>query len=132
MKNRYYLVLIGVLSVVIIVGAIAGDPSPEDRAHAIGARIMCPVCQGSAIANSPSETATSMMDKVNELIVAGMTDDQILSYFSARYGENIILDPPFGGKTLLVWLLPAAAFGIGVWMILRRRRRTEPRVGSTP
>ncbi|MCL1600519.1 MAG: cytochrome c-type biogenesis protein CcmH [Actinomycetia bacterium] len=132
MKNRYYLILIGALTAVIIFGAVAGDPSPEDRAHAVGARIMCPVCQGSAIANSPSDTATSMMEKVDELIAAGMTDDQILTYFSDRYGEFIILDPAFGGKTLLVWLLPAAAFGIGVGMILRRRRRIEPNVGSSP
>jgi len=128
MRNRYYVVLIGVLSVVIVVGAITGDPSPRDRAEAIGARIMCPVCQGSAIAGSPSATAMDMMDKVDQLIADGMTDDQILRYFSDRYGENIILDPAFGGKTLLLWLLPVAALGVGVWMILRRKRTIAPSV----
>ncbi|MCL1593674.1 MAG: cytochrome c-type biogenesis protein CcmH [Actinomycetia bacterium] len=123
MKNRFYVVAIVALLVVIGVGAIAGNASPEDRANAIGARIMCPVCQGSAIANSPSETATSMMDKVDELVAAGMSDDQIITYFADRYGENIILDPAFRGKTLFVWLLPAVAFGLGIWMIARRRRK---------
>ncbi len=131
MKNRLYLVLIGVFSIIIIVGAIMGDASPEDRARAIGSRIMCPVCQGSAISNSPSETATTMMDKVEELVVAGWSDDQVLDYFRDRYGENIILDPVFGGKTLLVWLLPGAAFGVGVWMIMRRRRTMQP-IGKDP
>jgi len=126
MKNRIYLVLIGAFSVIIMVGAIMGDASPDDRARAIGSRIMCPVCQGSAISNSPSDTAETMMDKVEELVLAGWSDDQVLTYFRDRYGENIILDPVFGGKTLLVWLLPAAAFGVGVWMIVRRRRTTRP------
>ncbi len=125
MKNWVYLALIAVFGVVILVGTISGQPSAEDRAAAIGARIMCPVCQGSAISSSPSETAVAMMDKVEELIAAGYTDDEVLDYFRARYGDNIILDPPFAGKTLLLWLLPGVVVGLGVWMIVRRKR-TEP------
>ena len=129
MKSRLHLVLIGLFLVVILVGAFAAQSSPGDRAEAVGARIMCPVCQGSAIANSPSDTAVAMMDKVDELIAAGMTDDEILVFFRDRYGENIILDPEFGGKTLLVWLLPIAALGAGVWMIWRTRMSTEKAAG---
>ena len=130
MKNWMYGALIAIFAVVIVLGTLSGEPSAEDRAAAIGSRIMCPVCQGSAIANSPSETAVSMMDKVEELVDAGRTDDEILQYFSDRYGDNIILDPRFEGKTLLVWLLPVAAFGVGVWMIIRRRRKAPEHVGS--
>jgi len=126
MSNRAYLVVIGLLVGFIVFGAARGGSSPEDRALAVGSRIMCPVCQGSAISNSPSETATAMMDKVEELIEAGRSDGQILAYFSDRYGENIILDPAFRGRTMWVWLLPFVAFGAGVWMILRRRRRDIP------
>ncbi len=131
MKNRLYLVLIGVFSFIVVIGVFAGDPSPQDRAQAIGSRIMCPVCQGSAIADSPSETARTMMAKVEELVTDGWTDDQVLVYFRDRYGENIILDPVFGGKTLLVWLLPFAAFGVGAWMIVRRKR-TMPSIVKDP
>ena len=131
MKNNWvYAALIGIFVVIIVIGATSGETSAEDRASAIGARIMCPVCQGSAIANSPSETAVEMMDKVEELVNSGMTDDEVLAYFRDRYGENIILDPPFAGKTLLLWLLPAAALGVGTWAILRRKRKTPVSAGS--
>ncbi len=131
MRGKIHLLLIAVFSIIILVGGLVSEPSAEDRAESIGARIMCPVCQGAAIANSPSETATSMMDKVEELVAAGWTDGQILDFFRDRYGESILLDPPFAGKTLLVWLLPIAALGAGIWMISQRKRPDPASLEST-
>ena len=86
-----------------------GDSAEEDRVNDLGARIKCPVCQGEAIGDSPSETALAMMDIVEEKVTAGETDAQIVDFFTARYGNGILLDPPFAGSTLLVWLLPVLA-----------------------
>ena len=83
----------------------------------------CPVCQGEAIGDSPSETSTAMMDIVEEKVAAGESDAQIVDYFTDRYGNGILLDPPFSGSTLLVWLLPGATVAGGVWMILSRKRQ---------
>lgn len=111
-----------VLAVVVVVGLIMGDSAAEDRVNALGSRIKCPVCQGEAIGDSPSETSAAMMGIVKEKVSAGETDAQIIDYFTARYGNGILLDPPFSGSTLLVWLLPVAAVVGGIWMILSRRR----------
>jgi cytochrome c-type biogenesis protein CcmH len=111
------------LAAIVIAGFVLGDASPQDRVASIGAVIRCPVCQGESIADSPAETARVMMDIVAEKVTAGETDQQIIAYFRARYGDGILLDPPFGGKTLLIWILPILAVGGGVWMILARRRQ---------
>ena len=111
------------LALVVVVGMVIGDSSAEDRVASLGSRIKCPVCQGEAIGDSPSETARAMMDVVEEKVAAGETDTQIVDYFTARYGEGLLLDPPFSGSTLLVWLLPVAAVAGGVLMILGRRRQ---------
>ncbi|MDH3261232.1 MAG: cytochrome c-type biogenesis protein CcmH [Acidimicrobiia bacterium] len=116
-----------VLAVVVVVGLVIGDSAPQDRVNAIGSRIKCPVCQGEAIGDSPSETARAMMEIVAEKVTAGETDAQIVDYFTARYGNGILLDPPFSGSTLVVWLLPALAVAGGVWMILSRKRQPAPR-----
>jgi cytochrome c-type biogenesis protein CcmH len=117
------------LAAVVVFGLVQGDPTPEDRARAIGARVKCPVCQGVAISDSPSETALAMMDIVEEKIAEGWSDQQILDFFRERYSDSIIIDPPFAGRTLLVWLLPALAVGAGLFMILGRRRApTKPEV----
>lgn len=112
-----------VLTAVIIVGLAMGDSAEADRVNDLGARIKCPVCQGEAIGDSPSETALAMMEIVEEKVAAGETDAQIVDFFTARYGNGILLDPPFAGSTLLVWLLPVLAVAGGVGMILSRKRQ---------
>lgn len=116
-------VITATLAAIVVVGMVVGDPSPEDRVASLGASIKCPVCQGEAILDSPSPTAEAMMEVVEEKVAAGESDAQIVAYFTGRFGDGIFLDPPFAGKTLLVWLLPVFAVIGGVWMILSRRRR---------
>ncbi len=110
------------LAAIVVVGLVQGDKSDEDRARAIGSRVKCPVCQGVAIADSPSETARAMMDVVEERIADGWSDNQIIDYFSERYTDSIVIDPPFSGNTLMVWLLPILAVVAGVFMIFTRRK----------
>lgn len=114
-----------ILAAVVVAGFVLGDPSPQDRVASLGAVIRCPVCQGESIVDSPAETARVMMEIVAEKVASGETDQQIIQYFRARYGDGILLDPPFGGKTLMVWIVPLLAAGGGVWMILARRRQHE-------
>ena len=115
------------LAAIVVVGLVQGDKSDEDRARAIGSRVKCPVCQGVAIADSPSETARAMMDVVEERIAEGWSDNQIIDYFSERYTDSIVIDPPFAGNTLLVWLLPLLAVVAGVVMIFTRRKAPAPK-----
>jgi len=112
-----------VLAGIVVVGFLMGDPRPEDRVATLGASIKCPVCQGEAIIDSPSPTAKAMLEVVEDKVAAGETDEQIFSYFRSRFGDGIVLDPPFAGKTLMVWIMPLLAVAAGVWMIFSRRRR---------
>ena len=120
------------LAAIVLIGVVIGDPTPQDRVQAIGSSIKCPVCQGEAIADSPAETAVVMMEIVAEKVEEGLNDDQIYEFFRVRYGDGILLDPPFEGRTLLLWLLPAAALGVGVFMILGRRQKPVAVVDSEP
>lgn len=116
-----------VLATIVIVGFVLGDARPEDRVAALGASIRCPVCQGEAIIDSPATTAQVMMEIVEEKVASGESDEQIIQYFTARYGDGILLDPPLEGKTLMVWILPLLAVGGGIWMI---RSRLRARAGA--
>ena len=128
MPERWRKMLAGLITVVlaaiVVVGVAVGDPTPQDRVQALGSSIKCPVCQGEAIADSPSETAEAMMEVVAEKVNEGLSDDEIYEFFRVRYGDGILLDPPFRGRTLLLWLLPVGAVGAGVFMILGRRQKS--------
>ena len=110
------------LAVIVATGIAIGDQSQQNRVQTLGSRIKCPVCQGEAIADSPSETASAMMEVVAEQVDEGRTNDQIFEYFRARYGDGILLDPSLRVRTLALWLLPVAAVAGGIVLILRRRQ----------
>jgi len=108
---------------VVLWGLIVGEETTRDRVLALGDRIRCPVCQGEAITESPAETAVAMLEVVAEKVAAGESDGQIISYFTDRYGDGILLDPRFEPRTMLLWVLPAAALAVGGALIATRLRR---------
>lgn len=133
MRSRLAQVVTGVAILVLlgvaIVGLITAESAPADRADELQERLRCPVCKSVSIAESPSETAQAMRRAVAEQVEAGRSDQQIIDYFRARYGQWVLLDPPRAGSTLPLWLLPfgAAALGGVVLLVLTsRRQRPDP------
>lgn len=107
-------------------GSALLDPPREARVQALGKQLRCPMCQGLSIADSSSSAARAQMDKVRELVAAGKTDQQIRDYFTSRYGEWALLEPPASGMNLLVWLLPLLLLVGGGLAIARTLRRPVP------
>lgn len=119
-------ILLVALSGVVLAGLLTAPRTTPDRAHAIAARLRCPVCQSVSVADSPSETAAAMRARIRELIAEGKTDQQIIEHFQARYGPWVLLDPPPAGRTLVLWALPVAALAVGLLVIASRRRPRRP------
>jgi cytochrome c-type biogenesis protein CcmH len=111
-------------------GSALLDPPREARVQALGKQLRCPMCQGLSIADSGSSAARAQMDKVRELVAAGKSDQEIRDYFTSRYGEWALLEPPASGMNLLVWLLPLALLLGGGFAIARTMRRPVPRVAA--
>ncbi len=124
--------VIGILLAIAAVGLSTGAQSAGDRAYAIEQRLRCPTCQSVSIAASPSETAAGMRRIVAEQVEAGRSDEEIFGYFIERYGQWVVLEPPFAGQTLLLWLLPFAAGGGGLLVLLTRSRRRAGGGGELP
>ena len=111
------------------VGAPKGTPLTGDalfqRTNEVGALLRCPVCQGMAISDSPSEMAVNMKGQVRELLARGYTEEQILKYFELSYGQFVLLKPKFEGVTGIVWVLPVLALVLGGVVLFLKLRKLE-------
>jgi cytochrome c-type biogenesis protein CcmH len=92
----------------------------------------CPVCQGLSVEDSHTDTAVAMKAETRELLAAGFSPEQTLSYFEASYGEFIRLAPRAEGFNLLVWIAPVALLLLGAAIVAFRVRRKGPAPAADP
>lgn len=106
---------------------VLADPALEARARALSAELRCMVCQNQSIDDSDASLARDLRILVRERIKAGDTDEQVLAYIVARYGEFVLLKPRFSLRNALLWGTPAVLLIIGgVVLVVSIRRRERP------
>jgi cytochrome c-type biogenesis protein CcmH len=105
---------------------LANDPLTEKRMQAISAELRCLVCQNQTIADSNADLANDFRREIRKLIGEGKSDNEILEFMVARYGDFVRYRPPLKGTTILLWAGPAALLIIGLTtLILYLRRRNS-------
>jgi cytochrome c-type biogenesis protein CcmH len=102
------------------------DPALEARARVLSQELRCMVCQNQSIDDSEAPLAKDLRLLVRERLVKGDSDKQVLDFLVARYGEFVLLKPPFQRQTLLLWGLSPLVLliGIGALVVMARRRKT--------
>ncbi len=104
------------------------DQGLESRARTLSRDLRCMVCQNQSIDDSDASLARDLRILVRDRLKAGDTDQQVLDYLTARYGEFVLLKPAFNLHTALLWLFPAATMLIGAFgliLLVRRQREAE-------
>ena len=110
------------------------DPILEGRARDISKLLRCLVCQNQSIDDSNADLARDLRVVVRERLVAGATNAQVIAFVTARYGDFVLLKPPFKPVTYLLWLGPAVVLVAGVVaiiVVLRRRPDSGSQRGNT-
>jgi cytochrome c-type biogenesis protein CcmH len=100
------------------------DPALEARARALSQDLRCLVCQNQSIDDSSAPLAHDLRVILRERIAAGDSDKQAVGYLVARYGDFVLLKPPFQPDTWALWLGPLAVLllgGAGVAVYMRGR-----------
>jgi cytochrome c-type biogenesis protein CcmH len=96
---------------------ILPDAELEQRARALSSELRCMVCQNQSIDDSMAPLARDLRLLVRERLNAGDSDEQVRLFLVARYGDFILLNPPFKIETLLLWLSPLFIFILGFIII---------------
>ena len=103
---------------------VLSDPVLEGRARTIGQALRCVVCPNQSIDDSAAEVAHDMRRAVRERLTAGDSNEQVFAFMVARYGDYVLLKPPFKTGTLVLWLgAPLLLLIAGGALLVAARRR---------
>jgi cytochrome c-type biogenesis protein CcmH len=108
---------------------VLSDPRLEARARTIGKELRCLVCQNQSIDDSDAPLAHDLRVLVRQRLLEGDSDAEVKQYVVARYGDYVLLRPPFIVETYLLWFGPLIlilAAGGTVYAFYRRRTVADP------
>lgn len=105
------------------------NTAEEGRAEAIGRQLRCLVCQNESIEASDAALARDIRAIIRQQVVEGRSDHQIIAYMVRRYGDFILLRPPFDGLTAALWASPVLALCCGLGAAFLAFRRQKRRAG---
>jgi cytochrome c-type biogenesis protein CcmH len=108
------------------------DPALEARARDIGKDLRCLVCRNQSIDDSEADLAHDLRVLVRQRLAAGDTDRQVIDYIRSRYGDFVLLRPPFKLDTWLLWGGPGLVLLIGLLGLGRYLRRQARRIAPPP
>jgi len=125
-------IAVGIVLIAVPAQAVRPDemltnPALEARARDISRDLRCLVCRNQSIDDSDADLAHDLRVLVRERITAGESNEQVIGFVRARYGDFVLLRPPFAIGTALLWGGPLLVLLLGGVAIARfYRRRDEP------
>jgi len=111
---------------------VLDDPVLEVRARAISKQLRCVVCQNQSIDESTAPLARDLRLIIRERLVAGDDDRQVITFVVDRYGDFVLLRPPFQGDTYVLWFGPLIIFLLGGAIIFYYFRKVLKAVPDAP
>ncbi len=108
------------------------DPLLEKRARDISKGLRCLVCQNQSIDDSDADLAKDLRILVRERLKVGDSDSEVVDYVVSRYGDFVLLKPPFKGATLVLWIGPALIALGGLAAMVAYLRRNRRAAGGGP
>jgi len=121
--------ILGILALLLLVTLLvpvptaAQDNEPtDDDVNAIAKQLYCPVCENIPLDVCPTQACSQWRETIREKLADGWNEEQIKQYFVEQYGARVLATPPAKGINLLVYILPPAAFLIGVFILFRALR----------
>ena len=141
MKTRLQAVLLFMVGLSLVNAAAAvvetyefSDLALEQRYYTLSEELRCPKCQNQNIADSDAPIAKDLRQLLHQQLEQGASDDEILEYMVARYGEFVRYRPRFGGPSVVLWLAPGILLLIGACLAVLtiRSRSSASRVRVEP
>ncbi len=144
MKPRLAILTVIALTALLIIVAFilataAGAQGPtSDEVKRISDKLNCPLCQGRNLTDCPLPICEQMRQIIAQKLAAGESDEQIMQFFVAQYGEQVLNQPPLSGFNIVGWVVPFVGLAGGAAIVFyalrqwRSRRRLAVASGAVP
>ena len=114
------------------VGLPGMEADIEARLKHLSLELRCLVCQNQTLADSHAPLAEDLRQEIRLLMAKGKSDEEVVEFLVARYGDFVRYRPPLKGTTWLLWFGPFLLLGVGMAMLSRTLRRRRSQVASVP
>lgn len=104
----------------------------EARLKHLSLELRCLVCQNQSLADSDAPLAEDLRQEIRLLMAKGKTDEEVVEFLVARYGDFVRYRPPLKRTTWLLWFGPFLLLGVGIAMLSRTLRRRKSRLTHAP
>lgn len=110
----------------------ADDPVLEERVLNLSRELRCLVCQNETLADSRAELAVDLRNQVREQMKAGKSDEEIIAFLTARYGDFVLYRPRVRPVTYVLWFGPFILLLAGLVILFRYVKRRRDVIVDTP
>lgn len=132
MKMRWFLLVIGLVFILLTGSVLAQEPT-DDEVNSVAEHLNCPTCQSLNLSDCNTQTCVQWRDQIRDLLADGYSQQEVLDWYVARYGEQVLQEPLKRGIGLYVWLLPILGLLAGtIWLgVILKRWSTKKEVPAT-
>ena len=107
-----------------------GDEATETRLKGLATELRCLVCQNESLEFSRADLAVDLRNQIRDLVAKGKSDQEIIDYLVARYGDFVNYRPPLKPSTVPLWFGPFVLLALGglvlIVTLVRRRVNITP------
>ncbi len=126
----FLIILASLFGVAVVYAQGGGQAYPTDNdVNRVAKKLYCPVCPNTPLDICDTQACKDWRAQIKDELTQGWTDQQVIDYFVAQYGERVLAEPERRGFTSLVWILPVLSALLGLWIvyeILRGWRKRRP------
>ena len=101
-------------------------PPLEKRVNDLAHELRCLVCQNQTIADSNAALAQDLRNQIRQQLQDGKSEQEVIDFMVARYGDFVLYRPPFKATTVALWTGPFVLLALGAWLLARRVRKKAP------
>lgn len=111
---------------------MADDPVLEERLMNLSRELRCLVCQNETLADSRADLAVDLRNEIREQMKAGKTDQEIIAFLTARYGDFVLYRPPVKATTYFLWFGPFLLLLGGLFLLFRYLKQRRQLITEQP